>query len=308
MRPETEPAPPHPSAAPNGAVPVADRDGGSRNGPLLGLLVLVILALLAWALWATFWQDDDSAGPDVGVTLSDIAGDPEEYYGQQVVVSGQIDDVLDRDDSVDADDSGGAGFVLGDDDEVLVVGSNLPSLAAIAANEDIAEGDVVQVTGMVQAFDEAEFESELGVDLEDRIFEDFGDSPALRATAVSLVPVVASQGEQLRISVQALEAGSDEFLGSRVTLTDAAVDEVISPRVAALGDDVLLVTPPSSSALTDGQALEVDGRVVEISTVELVNALDLQDEDELFEELEIGADDLEDYDVAVVAGTVTPRR
>ena len=122
--------------------------------------------------------------------------------------------------------------MLGDEDEVLVVGSNLPS---VAASEDIAEGDVVQVTGTVQAFDEAEFEREIG-------------------------------------------------------------------------DDVLLNTPPSSSALTEDQALEVDGRVVEICTEQLVNALDLETEDELFSELEVSEDDIEDYDVAVVAATVAPRR
>lgn len=193
-------------------------------------------------------------------------------------------------------------------DPAAPIGSNLPSLAAIAANEDIAEGDVVQVTGTVQAFDEAAFERELGVDLEDPIFEDLGDRPALRATAISLVPIVATQGEEQRISVEALEGDPEEFLGSRVTVTDAEVDEVISPRVAALGDDVLLVTPPNSPALTEDQALELDGRVVEVSTVELVNALGLRDEDELFTELEISADDIEDHDVAVVAATVTPRR
>lgn len=69
-----------------------------------------------------------------------------------------------------------------------------------------------------------------------------------------------------------------------------------------------LNTPPSSSALTEDQALEVDGRVVEICTVQLVNALDLGNEDELFSELEVSEDDIEDYDVAVVTATVAPRR
>lgn len=221
---------------------------------------------MARALWATFWQEEDSAGPDVGVTLSDVADDPEEYYGQRVVVSGQIDDVLEEDDAIGSDDTGGAGFVLGD---------------------------------------EAEFESELGTDLEEGAFEDFDDRPALRATAVSLVPVVASQGEQLRVSLQALEDDPGEFLGSRLTIRETAVEEVISPRVVALSDDVLVVTPAGSPGLADDQAVEVDGRVVEVSTVQLVNA---QNEDELFTELEVTQDDIDDYEVAVVAGSVTPGR
>lgn len=308
MRSRTEPVPP-PYAATDGTPPPTAAGGRrSGGGPLLALLALLVVALLAWALWATFWQDGDSAGPDVGVTLSDIAEDPEEYYGQRVVVSGQIDDVLEEDDAVGTDDTGAAGFVLGDDSELLVIGANLPALAAIDANDEIAEGDVVQVTGTVQAFDEAEFESELGADLEEGVFEDFDDRPSLRATAVSLVPVVASQGDQLSISLEALEDDPSEFLGSQLTVREAAVEELISPRVAALSDDVLLVTPANSTALTDDQAVEVNGRVVEVSTVQLVNELNLENEDELFTELEVTESDLDGYDVAVVAVSVTPGR
>ncbi len=308
MRPGTEPAPP-PYAARDGAPPPTGADGDrSGGGPLIGLLALLVVALLVWALWATFWQEEDSAGPDVGVTLSDVADDPEEYYGQRVVVSGQIDDVLEEDDAVGSDDTGAAGFVLGDEAELLVIGANLPALAAIGANEEIAEGDVVQVTGTVQAFDEAEFESELGADLEAGVFEDFDDRPAIRATAVSLVPVVASQGEQRRVSLQALEDDPGEFLGSQLTIRETAVEEVISPRVVALSDDVLVVTPAGSPGLADDQAVEVNGRVVEVSTVQLVNALSLEEEDQLFTELEVTQDDIDDYEVAVVAGSVTPGR
>lgn len=224
---------------------------------------------MAWALWATFWQEEDSAGPDVGVTLSDVADDPEEYYGQRVVVSGQIDDVLEEDDAIGSDDTGGAGFVLGD---------------------------------------EAEFESELGTDLEEGVFEDFDDRPALRATAVSLALAGDHGNQQLRVSLQALEDDPGEFLGSRLTIRETAVEEVISPRVVALSDDVLVVTPAGSPGLADDQAVEVDGRVVEVSTVQLVNVLSLENEDELFTELEVTQDDIDDYEVAVVAGSVTPGR
>lgn len=285
-----------------------DRGGGSGNGPLLWVLGLLIVGLLAWALWATFWQNEDSPGPDVGVTLSDLADEPEEYYGQRVVVSGQVEDVLDADGAVDAGDTGGAGFVLGDDAGLLVVGSNIPELATIGENEQIAEGDVVQVTGAVQAFDRAEFQDETGVELEEGIFDDFDGRPAIRATAVSLVPVVPTQGEQRRVALEALEDDPTEFLGSQVTVRRVEIEELISPRVAALSDEVLLIAPPDSSAVTQSQALEVTGRVVEVSTVRLANELSLANQDELFTELGIEEGDIDDYDVAVVAGQITPAR
>ena len=296
---------------PNGAVPPdpgSDPGGRSGNGGMMALLGLLIVGLLAWALWATFWQSEESAGPDVGVTLSDLADDPEEFYGQRVVVSGQIDDVLQEDNAVDVADTGTAGFVLGDEAEVLVVGSNLPELTAIQENESIAEGDIVQVTGVVQAFDQAEFEDALGAPLEGGTFGEFDDRPAIQAMAVNLVPVVPTQGEQQRVSLEALEDDPNEFLGSQVTVREARIEEIVSPRVAALSDDVLVITPPNASGLTAGQAVEVTGRVVEISTVQLVNTLGLDNEDALFEELEIDENDLEGFDVAIVANSVTPDR
>ncbi len=223
-------------------------------------------------------------------------------------MSGQIQDVLQEDDAVDRTDTDGAGFVLGGDAELLVVGSNLPELAAIRENESIAEGDVVQVTGVVQAFDEAQFEDALGTTFEEGLFTDYDDRPAIRAMEVSLVPIVPTQGEQRQVTLGALDDEPTEFLGSEVTVRDAQVEQIVSPRVAALSDEVLLVTPPNASALTDGQAVEVTGRVVEVSTVQLVNSLGLENDEALFEELEIDDNDLEGFDVAIVAGSVTPRR
>jgi hypothetical protein len=308
MRSRTEAAPPPPYVPSDGMGTPEDRGRGSGNGPLLWVLGLLIVGLLAWALWATFWQNEDSPGPDVGVTLSDLADQPEEYYGQRVVVSGQIEDVLDEDGAVDAGDTGGAGFVLGDDAGFLVVGSNIPELATIGENEQIAEGDVVQVTGVVQAFDRAGFQDEAGVELEEGVFDDFDDRPAIQAMAVSLVPVVPTQGEQQQVALEALEDDPTEFLGSQVTVQGAEIEELISPRVAALSDDVLLITPPNASAVTQGQAVEVTGRVVEVSTARLANELSLANQDELFTELEIEEGDIDDYDVAVIAGQITPQQ
>ena len=277
---------------------------------MLAVLTVVILGLFAWALWATFRQNEETGQPAL---MSESPCRTWPTIRRSSTVSAWWSAVRSTmscrsDEAIDVADTGAAGFVLGDDAELLVVGSNLPALTVIRDNEDIAEGDIVQVTGTVQAFDRAEFENELGARLQERLFQDFDDRPALRATGVNLVPVVPSQGEQRQVTVQGLEDEPNEILGSELTVPEAEVEDVISPRVATVSDDVLVITPPNTSGLTDGAAVEVSGRVVEVSTVELVNALGVENDQELFEELGIDDSDLDGYEVAIVAGSVTPGR
>ncbi len=168
----------------------------------------MLLALaLAWALIATFVDDEQSAGPETGITLSRLASDPEALFGSKVVISGEISDVVGQeDDAITAQTTAATGFVLGGDEQrVLVVGSRIPQLAALRADQDLAQGDIVQVTGTVREFDLAALEEDLGADLADDEFGRSDGVPVLVASAVNLVPSTArQQGEQVAVSVDEL--------------------------------------------------------------------------------------------------------
>lgn len=272
-----------------------------QNGTLIAVLVLLIAGLLLWALSATFADDDDSAGPDVGVTLTEVAEDPSEFYGERVVVSGQIERVHAEDDVITRS-STAAGFTLGRDAEIAVVGSDIAELAAIAANEELAEGDVVQVSGTVREFNLPEIEEDLGVDFDDDLFG--RERAAIVADQVNLVPVVPSQGERLAISTEELEDDPTRYFGRQVTVTGASVTDVLSPRVFAISDEVLVVSPAALQGLETGEETRVSGTAIEVSTAKLVSEFDLRSDREVFRRLGIGREDLDDYDVLIVANSV----
>ena len=118
---------------------------------VVGLAGAIIAAILLWAWLA---NDDDSAGPERGVTVEDVAdadafdddGFADSLLGQQVTVSGNVSDSL----AHNAIRLGGEDF---GGDGILVIQVTAPS---------IREGDNVRVTGTVRKFDAAAFEREFG--------------------------------------------------------------------------------------------------------------------------------------------------
>ncbi len=283
-----------------GANPPPER-ARRQNGIAIAVLVLVISGLLLWALWATFADEGGSAGPDVGVTLTEVVKDPSEFYGDRVVVSGQIERVHAEDDVITRSNTA-AGFRLGTDATITVVGANIAELAAIAANEELAEGDVVQVSGTVREFDLPAIEEDLGVDFDDDLFG--RERAVIVADAVNLVPVVPSQGEQLAISVEQLEDDPTRYLGRQVTVTGASVTDVLSPRVFAISDEVLVVSPTALTGLRAGEETRLRGTAIEVSTAKLLTEFDLRSDRAVFDRLGIDRRDLDDYDVLILADSV----
>lgn len=295
-----------PGARPAHAVPAEPPKAGG-GAPIAAILAgLLILALLVWALWATFADDDESAGPEAGITLEQVADDADALEGTRVVVSGQIDDILNDEDAIAAGTAGATGFTLGEEGEVLIVGVDVATMAVLAENEEIAEGDVVQVGGVVHTFDEAAFEEDLGVDLDGGLFNPFDERPAIAATAINLVPVITTRGENVRLTLDTIDDDPREYLGQRVQVRDAEVDEVLSPRVVALTDDVVAILPENlAGQVSDGDTVQLDGTVVETSSARLLNELRLDTADDLFDELGIDEPEIAEYEVAIVTSRVT---
>jgi len=284
------------------------------HGALIAVLGILLVGALAWALIATF-ADEESAGPEAGISLSDLASDPEGLFGSRVVVSGEVSDVVGGEEAaLPAGATPGRGFVIGDvGQSVLVVGTRVAQLTALSGDEDLAEGDVVQVTGMVREFDLAALEEDLGADLADDAFAPFEDRPVLVASAVDLVPTTARrQGEQVMLSADELTDSPSEYLAQRITVRDFAVgepDDILSPRAATLDDDVLIVGGSGPTDLSPGVAGTLTGTLIEASTARMLDTIDLPQgatSTNLFEEIGIDEQAFGEYEYVLVADGFRP--
>lgn len=155
------------------AEPTAARGGrgrvGGRTTAIVGILVLLV------AVWIVLAVLDDSAGPERGVTLEQVADEPDELEGRSVTVSGELAEFLVPGRALPL----GEGFT----DTVLVVpasGTQVPPLE---------DDDVLQVTGVVHArFEPAELDDETDLAVEDEIFDPFDGRPVIVATSITEIP------------------------------------------------------------------------------------------------------------------------
>lgn len=178
-----------------------------------GMALPISAALLLGAC-----SDDDSAGPDAGVTVSDLedmetrlgemenrvgvleedmaafgdaevgVGEDEEgalgeeeqeqpdLVGQTVTVSGEVTSVI-----------APTGFTISGEQDAELADPNTSGVLVVSAQEfGVTEGDVVQIVGEVALFRIADIESDLGIDLDDELFEEFEGQPALIASSVDM--------------------------------------------------------------------------------------------------------------------------
>lgn len=116
---------------------------------------------------------DDTAGPETGTDVEDITEDDQyfasdEFAGQTVTISAEVEDVLSPKSFVlNGDDWG--------DDSVLV-------LSAQEA-QDLQEDDIVQVTGTVKSFTYDDYAGDYGL-AEPGLYEAYGDEEFIEATKV----------------------------------------------------------------------------------------------------------------------------
>ena len=149
----------------------------ASSGIPWGILSTVAI-VVAIVLWVWLVNDDDSAGPERGVTVENIA-DPEAFdddgftrtlVGQRVTVSGNVSEMVGANAiRLGGDDFGGDG--------ILVI-----NVSASGINE----GDNVRVTGTVRDFDAAAFGRELGTNVyADDVYDPWVDENVLVASNVT---------------------------------------------------------------------------------------------------------------------------
>lgn len=143
-------------------------------------LVILVVAFLAAALFGQTRRSDAGeagAGIPAGLSVSEVAGNPETYEGSTITVAGDLEEVV----SPNAIRIGGG---MAGGDGLLVIGlGDFPARLRPAMEQEEA---VLQVTGTVRKFERVEFENESGIDLDDAVFAYYEGMPALVADRLAV--------------------------------------------------------------------------------------------------------------------------
>lgn len=258
----------------------ADYGRQPRGGPGWGIwaiVALIVAGLLVWAIWATV--GDDSAAIDEGATVSEILENPDEFTGETVAVSGEVDALV-----------GENAFTLGGgEDGLLVVSSNLPGA--------VTDDTVLQAVGPVRMFTVADFEDELGIQLDDELFAEFENQPAVAAEEIN-TNVLPEAGPQ-NVTIADVVDGAGELDGQTVTV-EGRVTEVLSPQAFVLEESLLVARGEGGADVEVGTTAQVSGAVMgEFDVAEAEQDLGVTfDDEDLFTEW-VGQP-------AILAGDVQP--
>lgn len=245
----------------------------------VGMLALMLAAAVLLASCggeeAEGTDGEGSERPRVGVTLTDITENPEEFIGADVTVSGEVGDLV----GPQAFTIGGEEF-LGTDELLILGAEELPEIVT-GVDEEFLENepeivgsdDIVQITGTVGQLEVNALEDDFGSDIDEDLFAEYEDEPFIVAEEVFLTPRIERAGETLTTPVEDISGNPSDFVGANVE-TEGVVAEIIEPRVfvlsgentgdeaALVNDGVLVVNPEGDNPnLIDGENVKVDGPV-----------------------------------------------
>jgi len=154
----------------------ADRLAANPLALLLGgLALLAVLGLVVYLALDRPGRANGQPG------VADIADDPQEYYGQTVTVSGDVDEGL-----------GPNAFsleqrrLLSSRDVLVVVPHGLPVPEGRPAAQPLQSGDDLQVTGIVRPFVREDAARDMGLTLDAGTFRDWEGKPAIIASDVRM--------------------------------------------------------------------------------------------------------------------------
>ncbi len=252
-------------------------------------VLLVVALTIHWfsSLWAVGWAIfdlDQSAGPESGVTLSEVASHPEAMWGRTVTVSANVHEII-NDQSMIIGTSSWLNFRT---DTLLVLA---PTELSRLANTAPAVGLVARVRGIVRPFEPAMLETELSVPLNTPPITTHDGKAVLVAQQISVgltgsaVPgdpeIGGSAGYEIGITVYDLAHDTDEYVGETVTISDEVEEGLLTSHAFWLGDEKLLVVSPKplSDVFVETTAY-VSGEVrrFDLGTVEGTTGVDLDDE------------------------------
>lgn len=227
----------------------------------------IALGLTATMLFPTknIAQEEIQEGK-TNVTVDKITGNVDEYIGQMVTIRSEVASELDE-----------LGFILQGEEFLLL---NAGAEPVMLPGEDVP----VQATGMVREFILADIESEYGIDLDDELYVDYENKPAIVAESLALAPTIeqlAADPSAFYNQVIAVEGEVRDFLSSN-TMTlfeDGWIDDI-----GLLVVDVNQILDSESSAVQEGETVVVTGMAQELDPNILLQDPELGwDEDEITE-------------------------
>jgi len=277
--------------------------GAARRSPVarrraalaIAAEAVVAVALTLWlfpSLWAVGQATvdiDQSAGPEVGVTLTEVANHPAAMWGRTVTISGRIAEVVDAATMIIGNDA----FFVGD--KVPVVsgrpGGELAALVENPAAGALREGEVVRVTGVVRPLEREGLREELGVGPVAALMNP-DERAVLAAEAIELDPpehLVAGDkefpgggsGYEVGATINDVVARPEEYLGRVVAVSDEIDEPELGPHAFVLGDEQLpvVMAEPNPEVFVEASGYVV-GEVVRFdrALVEERLGIDLDDE------------------------------
>jgi hypothetical protein len=232
--------------------------------PLLIAATALAVILAAVLAFIGFSNMDESAGPETGVTLNDVAEHPDRYVGKTVAISGEWEE----NDYFSPDDADVA-LVIGDDAGKKLLVIPRPGVSVPRMGEDT----VVRVTGTVRTIDpkaEADGLRDTGLVRQGGLLS-IGADALISATHVELTPPRRGPAERnlrFRVStVPRLYKDLEVFEDRPVVVTGRA--SAVGKRGFLLTQDgrSIFVSAPFSKleGLDPGERVRISGEVATLS-------------------------------------------
>lgn len=226
----------------------------------VALGIIGILLVIAVVLAVLLWQNDDlgiAENPDQ-TTVGEIHESPDEWIGEQVIVSGEVSQVL----TPMAYVLGGEQFA--DGGELLVIGAPPAAGEVSTVENEVFPQDIIQVSGEVVEFNRAEMEEEYGVEFPAEAFEGREGEPALVGETMGITQRVRGVDADI-VDTGTILDDPDEYVGESAAISDT-ITEVLSERVFIVGDGLIVIDTTevvAETALVEGGTVEASGEIRE---------------------------------------------
>jgi len=267
-----------------------------RAGPASSLVAVIGgVGVLTMLLWSSTWpvyqalvDFDQSAGPEIGVSLSEVARHPTVMWGETVTISAQVDQFL----NPHAVLVGNNKPIVGD--KLLVVSdSELQGLVLVGKGPgaELSDSDVIQVRGVVRPYAPDSLKSSLGITLDPGSLSGYGSEAVLVAKAIDVDVPIASQtgdkefgagssGHDLGVTIGDIFAQPEELVGLTVTVSSEVEEHLLTPHAFLLGDKALVAisTTPHPELFVEATAYVTgEVRLFDLEETERATGLDLDE-------------------------------
>jgi hypothetical protein len=215
-------------------------------------------------------ENDVAATTNSNVTTEDLSDNLSAYLGQSVTVREEVEEVV-----------GDYAFLL--DDDQLFGGEEILIINASGQPVDLVEGEDtdVQVTGEVRQLILADLEQEYGFDLDNDLFVDYENQPAIVAQSIALAP-----------DADDISDNPDVYYNRRLAL-NGEVGTIIDTNVVTIedeelfgGENLLVVSPEQPITVNESEEVTMTGTLRPFVTGELERDYDLTWDLDLQEQLE----------------------